>query len=413
MAAKLLTARAVETMKPRRDAAGEAIRAEYPDAACPGLYLVVQPSGTRSWALRYRRPNGKTAKLTLGDAGSVTLAAARHAASAARLQLERGADPAPKRLPATAYAPEGGEAVEAAFGSFLELHARRKTRPSTAWATERVFNRNVLPAWRGRSIHDIKRRDVIDLVEQIAADRPYLANRTLATLSKFYNWLIARAVVKMSPVTGVERPHKEKARTRTLNDDELRQLWKACNGPFGDALKVLVLTGARRNEVSQMRWSEIDEKRRLWVLPASRSKNHHEHTVPLSSQAWTLIQAQRRFLGCDFVFTADGRRPVTGWDKAKSRIGAKAGIAEDSWRLHDLRRTCASGMQRLGVPVPVIEKALNHLSGTFRGIVGTYQQHDYADEIRVALQRWGDHVEQMVSSKPARARRGGARRARA
>jgi integrase len=404
MTAKLLTARAVETMRPRRDAAGEAIRAEYPDAACPGLYLVVQPSGARSWALRYRRPNGKTAKLTLGK--DLTLAAARHAASAARLQLERGADPAPKRLSATAYAPEGGEAIEAVFGSFLELHARRKTRPSTAWATERVFNRIVLPAWRGRSIHDITRRDVIDLVEQVATDRPYLANRTLGTLSKFYNWLIARDVVKMSPVTGVERPHKEQVRTRSLADSELRALWKACegDGPFGDALKVLVLTGARRNEVSQMRWSEIDEKRRLWALPASRSKNHHEHTVPLSSQAWTLIQAQSRFLDCDFVFTADGRRPVTGWDKAKNRLSAKAGIAPASWRLHDLRRTCASGLQRLGIAVPVIEKALNHLSGTFRGIVGTYQQHDYADEIRIALQRWGDHVEQMVSSKPARRR---------
>jgi integrase len=396
---KLLTARAVEAAKPKRNRAGGLVRAEYPDAGCPGLYLVVQPTGARSYAHRYRDRNGKPRKDTL-EVGS--LAAARAAVAAARLRLERGADPAPVRhLVAPFQHPRTNDSVVVLAAQFLELHAKRKTRPSTAWATERVFNRIVLPAWRGRSIHDIKRRDVIDLVEQIDTDRPYLANRTLGTLSKFYNWLIARDEIQASPVAGVERPFREQVRVRALTDPELRALWLACegDGPFGDALKVLVLTGARRNEVSQMQWPEIDEKRRLWVLPASRSKNHREHAVPLSSQAWTLVQAQSRFLGCDFVFTADGRRPVTGWDKAKTRISAKAGIAAEGWRLHDLRRTCASGMQRLGVPVPVIERALNHLSGTFRGIVGTYQQHDYADEIRIALQRWGDYVEKTAGSK--------------
>ena len=102
------------------------------------------------------------------------------------------------------------------------------------------------------------------------------------------------------------------------------------------------------------------------------------------------------------IFSADGEKPVTGWDKAKVRISTKAGIAPDSWRLHDLRRTCASRMQKLGVSVPVIEKALNHVSGTFRGIVGVYQQHDYADEVRIALQRWADRVEEIVGGKPAK-----------
>jgi len=106
--------------------------------------------------------------------------------------------------------------------------------------------------------------------------------------------------------------------------------------------------------------------------------------------------------GCDFVFTADGKRPVTGWDKAKVRISAKAGIAAETWRLHDLRRTAASGMQKLGTQVPVIEKALNHISGTFRGIVGVYQTHDYADEVRIALQRWADRVDEIVGGKPAK-----------
>jgi integrase len=193
-------------------------------------------------------------------------------------------------------------------------------------------------------------------------------------------------------------------RTRLLSDVELRALWLACegDGPFGQALRALMLTGARRDEISRMQWSELEEGRQLWVLPVERSKNRRKHEIPLSSQTWALIQAQPRFADCPYVFSADGEKPVTGWDKAKVRISARAGIAADTWRLHDLRRTCASGMQKLGVSVPVIEKALNHVSGTFRGIVGVYQQHDYADEVRIALQKWADCVEQIVGGKPAK-----------
>jgi integrase len=394
---KVITHRFVESAQPK------AARTEYPDAGCPGLYLIVQPSGTRSWAFRFRH-NGVNGKKTLGSAGEegLSLAAARAAAAAHRHRLERG-DGVTAVTSVTGESGRGYDKIETAAAAFLELHAYRKTRPSTAWATERVFNRIVLPAWRGRTIDSIRKRDVIDLVENVAgSDRGYLANRTLATLSKFFNWLVARDVLAFSPVTGIEKPHKEEVRERTLSDAELRALWLACegDGPFGQALRILMLTGARRNEVSQMRWSEIDEDG-TWTLPSERSKNRRPHKVALSQQVQAIVAAIPRIADCDFVFSADGKKPVTGWDKAKVRISAKAGIASESWRLHDLRRSCASGMQRLGVSVPVIEKALNHISGTFRGIVGVYQTHDYADEIRIALQKWSDHVERIVGGRPA------------
>jgi integrase len=145
-----------------------------------------------------------------------------------------------------------------------------------------------------------------------------------------------------------------------------------------------------------MRFQEIDDDRRLWTIPSGRTKNAREHSIPLSSQAWKLIDARPRFAGCPFVFSVDGKGPANNWSKGKHRISAKAGIAADTWRLHDLRRTAASGMQKLGVQVPVIEKALNHVSGTFKGIVGVYQQHDYADEVCIALQKWADRVEKIV-----------------
>jgi integrase len=401
----VLTTRFIETAKPKRDRAGAPVRTEYPDAACPGLYLVTQPTGTLSWAFRFHR-RGRTGKKTLGRAGKggISLAAARAAAATHRHRLEQGIEV----TSVTSVTPKtegGGDKIETAAAAFLELHVRRKNRPSSARATEGVFNAIVLPAWRGRTIDSIRRRDVIELVESIAVDgRGYRANRTLAALSKFFNWLVARDALAFSPVAGVEPPHKEEERTRILEDEELRALWLACEpeGVHGQAIRMLILSAARRNEVGQMRRVEIDEGRRLWTIPAARAKNGRDHAVPLSDQAWALIEARPRFAGCPFVFSADGKGPVNNWDKVKHRISKRAGIAADSWRFHDLRRTAASRMQRLGVSVPVIEKALNHISGTFRGIVGVYQQHDYADEVRIGLQRWADRIEEIVGGKPAK-----------
>ena len=408
MAVTVLTSRFVEAVRPRHNNDGDAVRAEYPDAACPGLHLVVQPTGTRSWAFRFRRRvDRKSVKLTIGKAGEggLSLAAARHAAAGHRHRLERGVAPVTAVTGVTGESGGGGDKIETAVASFLERHVCRKNRVSTARATEGIFNSIVLPAWRGRTIGSIRRRDVIELVESVAArGRGYRANRTLAALSKLFKWLIARDALALSPVTGVERLHKEEARTRILSDDELRALWFACEheGALGQAIRMLILTGARRNEVGHMRWLEIDEDRRLWTLPAARTKNAREHAIPLSPHAWALIEARPRFADCPFVFSADGKRPVNNWDEVKRRISAKAGIPADTWRLHDLRRTAASGMQKLGVSVPVIERALNHVSGTFRGIVGVYQQHDYADEVRIALQRWADRVEEIIGGKPAK-----------
>src|SRR5262245_19668972 len=321
---KVITPRFVEAVRPK------AARAEYPDAGCRGLYLVVQPIGARSWAHRYV-DRGKTKKVTLGLAGDggLSLASARAKVAAHRHRLETQSAVTPVTL-VTGFSRGGGsgDTIETAVASFLELHAHRKTRASTAWATERAFNRIVLPAWRGRAIGSIRKRDVIDLVESVAVSgRGYLANRTLGTLSKFFNWLVARDVLAFSPVTGVDKPHKEEVRERVLSDAELRALWLACGDsePFGQALRMLILTGARRNEISQMRRSELDQGG-TWTLPRERSKNRRPHKIALPSQARAIISAMPVIAGCDFVFTADGKRPVTGWDKAKVRISAKAGI---------------------------------------------------------------------------------------
>ena len=389
---RLLTARFVETVKPQHE------RKEYPDPS--GVRLVVFPSGSKSFVHRYRVA-GKTRKDTLGPAageGAITLAAAREAVARARRQLDEGVEvPRP-------VSPTSGDSVANQVAQFMAKHHAVRSRPGTIVATELSFNNSVLPAWGRRAVTDIRRRDVIELVEAAASERgPAAAKAVLQALSKFFGWLMVRDVVAASPTVGVSAvlPPRPKPRQRTLSDDELVALLKAAraDNPFDRVIWVLALTGVRRNEAAQMRWNELDFETRTWVIPAERSKNHRPHTVQMPAQAWAIVEAQPRLVDCDFVFSVDGVRPINNWDRVKKRLSKAAGLVENSWRVHDIRRSVACNLQRLGVRTEVIERALAHHSGHFAGIVGTYQVSPLENEVRVALQRWADHVEDLVSGR--------------
>jgi integrase len=212
---------------------------------------------------------------------------------------------------------------------------------------------------------------------------------------KFFNWAVESDLIVTSPVDGVRAPNPETSRDRVLTDDELKAVWLAADKegyPFGSIVKLLILTGQRRGEVTGMTWSELDIESAAWSLPRERVKNDRRHEVPLSTQA---VQVLRRLprIGEKYVFTLSGTSPYNGF-KAKERINEAIGIAH--WTMHDLRRTTASGMARLGMSLVVIEKVLNHVSGSLAGIVGVYQRHEFAEEKRAALQRWGNYIEQLV-----------------
>jgi integrase len=377
-------------------------RREIPDSGCRGLYLIVQPTGRRAWAVRYRF-QGQTRKLTLDKVGS--LAEAREAATKALRQLERGSDPAALKFEAEAKAEQAAadrkrDTVERLAEQFIERYAKKKTRPASWRQTEYVFHGIVLPAWRGRTVHEIERRDVRELVEGVAADRPIMANRALAHLSKFFNWLCEQDIIPGSPCAGVKPPSKEHARERILADDEIKALWHACNaiaGPASPAIKLMLLTGQRCGEIVGMRRSELSGD--VWTLAPARTKNKQRHEVPLSAQALAIIEAIP-VIDEDYVFTTSETRRLGNMSHAKAAIDAQM-RAREPWVLHDLRRTAASGMARLGIRLPVIEKVLNHKSGTFRGIVGVYQRHEFASEKRDALVRWADHVDAVVSGQKA------------
>jgi len=391
-----LTTKFIENVKPAD------IRREVPDSGCRGLYLIVQPTGRKAWAVRYRF-RGDTRKLTL-DSG-LTLAEAREAATKALRELERGNDPAALKFDAQAKAEKAAadrkrDTVEHHAGLFIEQYARKKTREKSWKQTEHVFHNIALPAWHGRTVHDLARRDIRELIEHVAEDRPVMANRVLAHLSKFFNWLCERDVIPASPCAGIKPPHKEQARERVLSDDEIKALWRACDaikGPAGPAVKLLLLTGQRCGEVVGMKRSELSGD--VWTLPPARTKNKQRHEVPLSAQALAIID-EMKVIDEDFVFTISKTQRLGNMSRAKAALDAQM-KPKEPWVLHDLRRTVASGMAALTIELPVIEKVLNHKSGTFRGIVGVYQKHAYAKEKRDALERWANHVEGLVSGKPA------------
>jgi integrase len=384
-----LTVRTVETAR-----SGKA-RREIPDAHMPGLYLVVQPSGTKSWAVRYRH-NGQTRKHTLGTYPAVDLKAARTLGGKALRTAAEGRDPGREKAQARSAQRDTIERVSA---QFIERHCRRANRPRTAQETERLLRLHVLPRWRGRIVHEITRRDVLDMLDRIVdGGAPIAANRALAAVRKMFNWAVARDIIAISPCAGVKPPTTERSRDRVLSDGELRAVWLAADEmrwPFGSLVQLLILTGQRRDEVARITWDELDLEQKLWTLPRERVKNDEAHEVPLSRKAISIISAMPR-LGDRFVFTTNGKSPSSGYSKGKRRLDALLPPDMPSWRLHDLRRTVASGMARLGINLPVIEKVLNHASGSFAGIVGVYQRHTFANEKRKALEAWGSFVQKIV-----------------
>jgi integrase len=207
------------------------------------------------------------------------------------------------------------------------------------------------------------------------------------------SWALDRGMIEVNPIAGLKPPHKEESRERVLSDQEIQALWVSADAegyPFGDAVKVLTLTGQRRGEVAGMRWSEMDLDSGSWTIPAIRSKNRQSHEVPLSAPALTLVRSLPRFLGSDWVFTTNGKSPISGFGRFKRRLQSNAGPW--GWRIHDIRRTVASGMARLGVEPHVVEKVLNHRAGIISGVAAIYNRYAYEREKRAALDRWGSFI---------------------
>lgn len=407
--AKALTVKAIEAIKPTSS------RQEIPDGGLPGLYLIVQPSGAMSWAIRYRADN-RPRKMTVGSYPLFGLAKAREAASASLRTVTEGRDPGAEKK--SAIGARATNTVDVVLDDFIQRHVEPKNRASSAKENKRLIEVEVRAKWKDRQVKSIIRREVISLLDGIV-DRgsPYTANRVHAVLRKFFNWCLERDIVDASPIANVKAPAAETSRDRVLTNEEIRLVWKAAEAvgwPFGPMTKLLLLTGQRREEVAGATWSEFDLEgaKPAWNIPKERAKNNQGHHVPLAPAAVDILKALPRIDGeKDLVFTTTGKTAVSGFSNAKDVLDRKmlelvkqeAATAEEAeglkiaeWRLHDLRRTCASGMAALGFPVHVVEAILNHKSGKISGVAAVYNRHDYAAEKRSALFAWASQVEQLV-----------------
>jgi integrase len=260
----------------------------------------------------------------------------------------------------------------------------------------RMLRREVGSAWGTRSIHEISKRDVIDIVTAIEQrGAPIAANKALKAIKTFLRWCVGRAVLDRSPADGVPPPAKQITRDRVLNDDELVRIILAARqlgGPYGDIVEMLALTGQRREEVARCTWQEIDLNAQIWRIPSERAKNGKAHEVYLSDQAVAVLA--RAATDTQFVFSKTGAFAFQGFGPAKHEIDTLSGVT--GWRLHDLRRTCVSGMARLGIAPHVADKILNHQTGTISGVAAVYQRHDFLAERKAALELWGAHVAAII-----------------
>ena len=440
---KALTAAAVAKFK-----AG-ATRRRIRDPGARSLFLVIEPSGHKAWQMRFRRPGGRDARITLGPLDlsgreltgdpqigmPLTLAAARQLAAAVHRERALGRDPIADRKTArhrkrVETETRATNTFGAAVRDYVLEHARhnRKGRETarmlgldydkTGNIELTAIRGGLAERWADRPVAEIDGHDIWNVVDETRrVGVPGLAVRNggiseprarmfFVALSSLFSWLRRHRRVDGNPCASVPRPAKAEARERLLSKAEIVSFWKAADRmgePFGIVLKLLLLTGCRLREVAGMRRGELSDDG-TWDLPGARTKNKKPHTVPLPPLACELISGT--MTNGDLVFSTTGVTPVSGWSRMKQRLDRlmlrEARRDVEPWRLHDLRRTCATGMAEIGIAPHIVEAVLNHISGAKGGIAGVYNRAQYAAEKKAALERWAAHVETLISGRPAK-----------
>jgi integrase len=437
--ARVLTNAAVKRLKPTDK------RRWVRDGGSRSLFLVIQPSGAKSWAMRFRGLDGRPVKVTLGSCdatgnetaaepvvgGHITLAAARRLAAEIHRQRAMGRDVVADHK--AAQHRRRADVARRAAGTygilarkFIDEHARPKTRRWRATATvlglqypegsgEPIETAGgLVQRWGDRDVRSIDGHDIWHAVDEarrsgIPGVVPRNKGRSepraralFAGLSSMFGWMARHRLIDANPCLGLSRPSPPKARDRVLSNNEIRAFWKACGTvapAYSAALKLLLLTGCRLREVSNMRRDEIGTD--VWTIPGSRTKNGRVHSVPLPLLMRKIIASVPKIEGSPFLFTVTaGATGVDGWSIVKAKLDAAMGDVPQ-WRLHDLRRSCATGMAEIGIAPHIIEACLNHVSGARASVAGTYNRAAYTAEKKTAFEAWNRHIENIVHGTSA------------
>jgi len=387
-----------------------------------GFGVRVTAAGARAFVLNYRL-RGREHRFTIGAYPDWSALKAVREARSLRQRIDRGENPIEDRTPSPRT-----ETVASILDDFVVQHVRNKNQPlRSADEYESAFNRLVKPRIGKLGIYEVRRSHVIKMLDEIEdANGPVTADRTLAFVRKAFNWYAIRDDQFIAPVVrgmGRIKP-KDRARTRVLSDEEIRAIWPALgqSGTFGAFVKMLLLSGQRRDEVAHMTHKEIGEDG-IWTIPAERYKTKRPNHVPLSKAALALIDAQPKLDDCDYVFPSRAKTPYSGYGRGKANLDkavlaamktqAKKGAKVEplpNWTLHDLRRTAKTLMARAGVRPDISERVLGHV---IAGVEGTYDRHSYADEKRDALEKLAAMIERILNPLPSNVETLGERRVRA
>ena len=363
-----------------------------------GLYLRITTTGSKSWMVKYTL-HGKTTKLPLGSRSALSLKAARVAAATIMGARAIGVDTAAVRKEQAALARASAERDRLTLGALVtawkQLHLTQR-RASYSHEAVRALHHAFAGHW-DKPAESLEQRDVVAALDALQkAGHRAMASRTGAYGRAAFQWALKRGALLANPFSSLPAIGASAKRTRVLSDAELAAVWRAAEvmpSPFGRIVRLLALTGQRKTEIAEMPWSELSEDLSTWTIEPERTKNEVRHVVPLSEPAAAILREIPRV---EELALPGARRgsPFSGWSKAKAQLDELSGVTD--WRLHDLRRTVATGLQRLGIRLEVTESVLNHVNGSRAGIVGVYQTHDYANEKREALSSWARHMMDIV-----------------
>lgn len=286
------------------------------------------------------------------------------------------------------------------LGDTVELFIQENSRLGSYWHEMRqTLEREVVSVLGAEtSVFKITKTHLRYIIEDKKAKAPFAARKLYSFLRVFFKWCVEKDLIEVSPLVGVRQPIKAQARDRVLTDAEIVSFWRAAEKIpiYGPGYRLLFLTGQRLRECTGMSWREVDMDKGIWIIPRDRTKNNREHLVHLSKQALAILASIPKKEGTDFVFPSRANTPIESYSKVKIHLDILVPQMRD-WRIHDLRRTCASGMASIGIQPYIIERILNH---SLPGLIGVYQRYDYAKERKEALEAWGTHVENLTRNFP-------------
>jgi integrase len=407
-----ITEKDIEGLAPRQREDGTLADGFLWDGEQTGFGVKATPAGKKVFIVQYRIGGraGKTQRVTVGAYGAVTLTHARKAAkeilgkAATKIDVAREY----RQLKRDKRKEKDAGTLRGAIERYVELNQKG----GRYWTHKKArLLGSDMKGILDKPVRSIAHKDMLAVLDKVRARSENAARLLLVDLRPFFKWAVPRIPLDSNPMTDIEPPKPTESRERVLEDFEVRAMWQAASGmawPFASIYRLLLLTGARREEVAGMPWGELDLYSALWQIPGARTKNGRPHRVPLMPPTVALldpaaIAAAKTGLGypdSQLVFSTTGKTPPSGWSKAKRALDASMkellGTRFKEWRVHDLRRTCATGMEDLGIPTHIVETALNHVSGAKAGIVGVYQRAEHKEAVRAAFEAWAKRVIDIV-----------------